>query len=350
MKQPKASARTVFQSNPFSVTSSMTKKLFFPFVALFAVFTAAAQNPAAIDQLNNTQQHQSFDQSGKLTYEPGSEAPEIYPVESEDVGPQSVLSIKPRRTWVEGAADAEYYYTDNAFLDHTTRVSSGLLISTAQIALAPAPYQVGEIQLTPRLGFREQWYDFFQYGSHDPNLNTFDFNAQTVFASEQLAWRKWVFGAGLDYIRLLSTSDYRQFYAEYSPHWEVTRPIVITSNQVLSLGYQGYYHFSDAAQFPDLLESGFFNRLDQMFLATYSWKPCDHVVLQPYYTFRYTHFTSSISRDDELHSVGVSAYYFFNKYLSARIFTGYDKRFSSIVSAEYHQFSAGTGVNFTLAL
>jgi len=309
---------------------------------------AGAQLPTAIDQVATDQQRRDLDQATQLRYDQGNPAPELYPGEADDVGPQSVLSLKPRRTFFEGAADSQYYFTDNAFLDHSTRVSSGVLVSTAQFDVAPTPFELGDGTYAPRLGFREQWFDFFQYGPHDPTLSTYDFNAQTAFLDEHWTLRQWTFGAGFDYTRLLTTSQYRQFYSEYVPRWEATRLFSLGRHQVLSLGYQGFYHFTGASQFRILPQSGFFNRLDQLLLASYSWEPCANVILQPYYSFRYTRFTSTVNRDDYLNSVGAGIYYFFNQNFSGRLFVSYDQRFSSIEAAGYHDLGAGAGVNFVI--
>src|ERR1700722_7930543 len=124
-------------------------------ILLFGIAPARAHIRAAIDQVNTDQQRRDLDQAPQLRYDQGTPAPELYPGEADDVGPQSVLSLKPRRTLFEGSADSQYYYTDNAFLDHSTRVTSGMLVSTVQFALAPTPYQLGEGQYAPRIGFRE---------------------------------------------------------------------------------------------------------------------------------------------------------------------------------------------------
>ncbi len=308
---------------------------------------AWAQSPAALDQIDTTQQHRSLEQSGQMLYDQNQTAPELYPHESDDIGPQSVLAAKaPPRKYFEGSADSQYYYSDNAFLDHTTRLSSGVMVSTAQFALAPTPYKLGDGQTAPRIGFRQQWYDFFQFQSHNPNLNSYDFNLQTVFAENRWTYHNWAFGAGFDYTRLMTTSDYHQFYSEYVPRWDVSRVISLGRHQAFSLGYQGYYHFSDT-RLVVLPDSGFFDRLDQVLQATYSWEPAANIVLQPYYTFRYTHYTGT-DREDYQNSVGLGFYYFLGNYVSARAFVGYDQRFSSVFAAQYHQVDAGGGLNLTV--
>lgn len=310
---------------------------------------AQAQTPGAIDQVNTTQQRRSLEDAAKLNFENGDTVPDLYPGESEDIGPQSVLLAKRRRTLFEGVADVQYYFTDNAFLDHSTRLNSGVLVSTAQFSIAPSPYALGPGESEPRIGFRQQWFNFFEYSGVNPSLAHYDFNAQTAFLDEHWTYHNsWRFGVGFDYTRLLTSSAYRQFYSEYVPRWDVTYLLPITSNQTLSLGYQGYYHFTSAPQFQILPNSTFFNRLDEMAMVNYTIALSDNFIIQPYDAFRYTHFTSSVNRDDYLNSVGVGAYYFFNKYVSARLFTSFDKRFSNVTQAEYHQFDAGAGLNLTV--
>jgi hypothetical protein len=325
---------------------SIPRKTIAASLMISASAAAWAQSPAALDQLNTTQQHRDLDQAGESLYDKDSLAPELYPHEADDIGPQSVLSTKSPRTLFEGVADVQYYYSDNAFLDHNVRLPAGVLVSSAQFSLAPTPYPLGNGQSAPRVGFREQWFDFLQYDSHGLNLNAFDFNVQTVFAEERWSYKNWIFGAGFDYNRLLTTSAYRQFYSEYVPRWEATRIFSTGRHQAFSLGYQGYYHFGNSSVF-QLPDSGFADRLDQVLLATYSYGVTSDFILQPYYTFRYTHFTGE-NREDYENSVGLGLYYFIGNYVSARAYVGYDVRNSSVLDAEYHQFDAGGGLNFTI--
>lgn len=349
-------ANTHSISSPRSVLHTLTSKqslaTFCAAVVLasgFGINCSQAQNPAAVDQLDSVQQRRSMQEQAELRYDTGENAPELYPGESEDIGPQSVLAVKRRRTWVEGSADSQYYYTDNVFLDHSARIRSGVMVSTAQAELAPTPFKIGNSEFSPYVGFRQQWYDFFEYSAHNPSLKVYDFNAQTAFIGEEWRWKQnWQFGAGFDYTRLLTTESYRQFYSEYVPRWDATYFLPIGQKQLISLGYQGFYHFTDASQFQILPQSEFFDRLDNALVASFNWAPCDHVLVQPYYTCRYTHFTRSIHRDDYLNSVGIAGYYYFCKYFSARVFTSFDNRLSNVTAAEYHAYAAGAGADVTL--
>lgn len=314
----------------------------------FNLNSALAQTPGAIDQVNNVQQRRTLEDSANLRYDNGDTVPELYPGESDDVGPQTVLAVKRRRTWVEGVADIQYFYTDNVFLDHSARIPSGVMVGTAQADISPT-FKVGDSAFTPRIGFRQQWFQFYQYRTDImPALGTYNFNAQTAFADEYWTWHNWTLGAGFDFTRLMSTPSYSQFYREYVPRWEFSRLIPVGQHAAVSVGYQGYYHFSNASEFQILPQNAFFDRLDQLFVANFTWAPSDNFFIQPYYIFRHTHFTRSIDRDDNQNTVGVGAYYYFNRYISARVFTSYDNRQSDVEVARYHQFGAGTGANVTV--
>ncbi len=304
----------------------------------------AAQNPGAMDQVNSVQQRRQLDSS--VQFKEGDSAPDIYPGESSDTGPQSVLLIKPRRKLVEGVLDSQYFYTDNAYLQRDTHKYSGVLVSTAQAALAPSPYELFGGESTPRIGFRQQWYDFLEYQTHTPDYNVNDFNAQTIFADERWVRGNWVFGAGFDYIRLLSTHDYSQFYEEYVPRWEVMRIFPLTERHAFSLAYQGFWHWSHGPKFLQP-NTDFYDRLDEGILATYNWTPCKQAVIQPYYSFKYTHFTT-IPREDYLHSVGLALYCMVNDWISVRPYVSYDRKFSSTHQDGYARFTGGGGVNLTV--
>ena len=304
----------------------------------------AAQNPGALDTVNSVQQRRQLDATTHLSQ--GDTAPDIYPGESSDTGPQSVLLIKPRRTYVEGILDSQYFYTDNAYLERDLHKHSGVLVSTAQAAIAPSPYDLFGGQAAPRIGFRQQWYDFLEYQTHTPDYNQADFNAQTIFADERWMRGNWVFGAGFDYVRLLTTHSYSQFYEEYVPRWEVMRIFPLAEQHAFSLSYQGYWHWSHGPKFfqPN---NDFFDRLDEGILATYNYTPCKHVVVQPYYSFKYTHFTT-IPREDYLQSMGLAVYCMFNEWVSLRPYVTYDKKFSSTHNDGYARFTAGAGLNLTV--
>src|ERR1017187_1841412 len=65
-----------------------------------------AQVSGAIQQTDAAQQRRQLEQTAK-PYTDGESAPELYSGESSDVGPQSVLRIKPRKTLFEAMGSEE---------------------------------------------------------------------------------------------------------------------------------------------------------------------------------------------------------------------------------------------------
>lgn len=194
-----------------------------------------AQVPAAVQQSESMQQRRELEQAAQAA-ESGEVAPDLFAGESRDVGPQTILKFKPRKAYFEAMADVQYFYTDNMFLAANDQQSADVLVSTVQFALAPTPYGLGDGQFAPRLGFRQEWWDFglasdkeilvydFATASLRPApLNEFNFNVQTVFADGQ--WRRgnWIFEAGVDFQRLLDAEHDDQFYQEAVPRWGVQR-------------------------------------------------------------------------------------------------------------------------------
>lgn len=326
--------------------------------------SARAQTAGAVNQLDSAQQKRAAE--GIAKFESGTNAPEFYAGETEDVGPQSVLKLKPKRTLFEGIADVQYFYSDNALLDHSYRVPSGVMVASVQAAIAPTPYPLGSGQSAPRIGIRQQWYDFHQLNSQNPSLRTYDFIAQSAFIEENWAWHDWSFGVGFDDTRIVTPTDYHQFYNELVPRYNISRTIHINEKQLISLSYQGYYHFTHASGFGSLSSasqittvttnqvggpsSKLFDRLDQVFTIGYVYAPTTYSVIQPYYAYRYTRYTSDVTRDDHMHSFGLALYLFAGKNFNARIFTSYDKRYSSITAAEFHQFTTGLGLDLNVKL
>ena len=301
--------------------------------------------------MDSAQQRRLAEQSARAGYQAEESVPELFPGESGDVGPQSVLKMKARKTCFEALADVQYFYTDNMFLTEHNKQETGVLLSTAQFALAPTPYQLGQGRLSPRFGYRHQWYDFGldgqKFDGSTLRLNQFDFNAQTIFADGQWAHGNWILGAGFDFTRLMTTSRYDEFYKEYVPRWGVQRLFPLDDNTVISVGYDGDYRFSEG---DTVFDKDFNDRTDHAFFAACTRTLCRHAVIQPYYRFRYTHFSSGIDRQDYLHSLGLALYCFFTPQINVRAFVGYDLKSSDGRNSvpDYDRLDAGGGVNLTI--
>ncbi len=327
----------------------------------------AAQNELRAQALGASQQVESLrlreqNEQAAKSFQEGDAVPEISPDESSDVGPQSVLRIKQRKTYFEAMADAQFFYTDNMFLGDSFRKSANVLVSTAQIALAPTPYDLLDGKFAPRIGFRQQWFDYGLLGGDKVSvislddiyatpqkvrLNKFDFNAQTLFTDMQWSRDKWTASLGFDFTRLLTTSSYSQFYREYVPRWSLQRNFTVNENGAFALGYMGDYRFTSVDTPPTVLDDDSNDRTDHSLFAAWTQQLCPHSLAQPFYRYTFTHFTARGSRDDQLHSLGVALYFFFTPQVSLRTFVSYDVR-KSDSAQDYRKLDAGGGVNLTV--
>ncbi len=320
-----------------------------------------AQVPAAVQQVDTVQQRRHLEQTA-LAAESGEVAPEMFAGETSDVGPQSILKFKPRKTHFEAMADVQYFYTDNMFLAKDDPQSADVLVSAVQFALAPIPYALGDGQFAPRLGYRQEWYnfglasdkkvevyDFATASLRSAPLNEFDFTAQTIFAGGQWRCGNWIVDAGFDFQRLMDTDHYDQFYREAVPRWGGQRLFPLGERSTLAIGYAGDYRFTDTDLPPPALGNDFNDRTDHSLLVTYSLMLCQEAVLQPYYRFQYTHFTADENRNDYLNSFGLALYCYFTPRISARAFVGYAlMNTTSTRVPDYNQFDGGGGVNLTI--
>jgi hypothetical protein len=337
----------------------------------FVFNTVCAQVPGAIQQVDSTEQHRKMTQTAK-TFADGASVPELYPDESSDVGSQTVLKIKPRKTLFEASADVQYFYTDNLFLNEKKKRDADVLVSTAQFALAPTPYDIGGGAFAPRIGYQHQWFDFglakntrvdvFDFDANTTErrpVSIFDFNAQTFFVGASWTRDNWTWDVGFDFRRLMSTSSYDEFYKEYVPRWGLQKLFTLNDKMAFTVGYAGDYRFAEANPtifspvFPPIVttipeDPG--DRTDHALFVSYSQTLCPKAVLQPYYQIKYTHFTASNlgRRNDLLNSFGLALYYIVCPNFEVRTFVDYNIRSSdnSAVS-EYRQFDGGLGINAT---
>lgn len=312
-----------------------------------------AQIPGAMQQVDNDQQRRQAEQAAKTAYRAGDKVAEAYAGESSDTGEQLVILRRARPTYLEASADVQYLYTDNMFLSEHNRQDADVLVSTVQMALAPMPYDLAGGEFAPRVGYRHQWFDFGLWGAKldgsDIKLDAYDFNAQTAFADMKWTRAGWAFDAGFDFTRLLTTSAYNEFYREYVPHWGVQKTFPLNNTAIVSVGYEGDYRFSDFNNGALPLASDYNDRIDQGVFASLTQTLGSRALLQPYYRFKYTHFTAGgVDRDDCLNSFGVALYWFFTPRVSTRVFANYDLRNSSAAGiAEYSKLDAGVGLNLT---
>ena len=320
---------------------------------------AGAQVVQANQQLDAVQQQRQL--TGADQAYATNTVPALVPDEMTDVGPQSVLKLKPRRQLLEASADLQYFYTDNALFTEHDRKGSDVLVGTVEAALDPTPYALGNGYFSPRLGFQQQWYNYgladqasfqtYDYNTHTlaaKPLGALDFNAQTIFMDAAWRWRNWIFTAGTDYRRLMDSTEYSQFYSELVPRWSAERLITLGENTSLALSYQGTYRVTDTSQTAPGLDSSGYNRTDQSLMAAGAWKLCPRLILQPYYRFEFSHYTG-IHRDDALNSCGLVLVCPLSRQVSVRAFVSYDHLNTDGAYAQsYDNLSAGGGLNLTV--
>ena len=325
-----------------------------------AVQTASAQ-VGAVRQVDSAQQRRELGQSAKALGD-GETVPELFTGEASDVGPQSVVKFKPRKSYLELSADAQYFHTDNMFLADGGKVGADVLVSMVQAALAPGAYALGEGQFAPRLGYRHEWFnyglatskeievfDFNTGGFREVKLREFDFNAQTVFTDGRWRQGNWIIGAGLDYQRLLDSDNYDQFYAEYVPRWEVRRIIPLRDASSIVIAYEGDYRFTDSDLPPSGEDSDLSDRTDHSLVLNLSHVLCAQAIVQPYYRFQYTHFTAGQQRDDYLNTIGIALHCPLTRNISLRAFVSYDiLNTTSSFAQDYNRLDAGGGLGLTM--
>ena len=326
----------------------------------FAAQNLHAQNAGANQLVDTAQQRRQLEQSANAG---AGDAPELYAGEASDLGPQSVLKIKPRRWHLEAFGDAQYFYTDNMFLSDHVRQGADVLVSTVQAALVAPPLNVAGGRLASRVGYQHQWFTYglldndlvnisdFKTGisqAHLVKLNTFDFNAQTFFGDVSWSRDNWTVTAGFDYRRLLDSGNYDEFYHEAVPNWGVQKTFNLAPKLTAAAGYQGDYRFTDSARPPANFGGDLNDRTDHSLFATLNFNACKYAVLQPFYRFQFTHYTAE-NRDDYLNSFGIALYFPITKNISLRTFLNYDLlNTDGVFVQSYNKFDAGGGVNLNI--
>jgi hypothetical protein len=330
---------------------------------LCAVLPLGAQT--RVDQVEGVQtrrqlQDQAASQNSPLTSE---QAPEVVPGEIQDTGPQYLVRVKERRKWVEGSVDSQFYYTSNMFLneedfgqiEQDALEDTSVWVNTAEFAFAPDPFKVPGGQLSPRVGFRHQW---FNYGmdSTENGYNNFDFDAQTLYGDLEYRFLEhWVAGVGFDWLRLLNhegpTDNYAEFYNEYVPQFTLTREIPIRDFGAILLQYEGDFHFTRANQEDQDIN----DRTEQSLLISYVQEVLPRLYVQPFGRFQFTHYTRDKDfidnnfRNDYLYSCGLTVAYVFNDWASIRSFISYDHRESDdVIIPDYSVWNGGVGATALL--
>jgi predicted porin len=307
-------------------------------VALFA-------QPAAIEQLQNNQISQQL-QVPMPNLHAGTNAPELYPGENTDVGPQRILRLQPRTTWFDLLFDSQVFFSDNAnYAQEPFAIASPVYVNTVQAALAPPALPLAGGKFSAALGLASQWYN---YG--DNRLESLDFNAQTFFVSGKYTLDNWQVGLGVNLTRLVNQENYNENYRELMPNFGIQRVIPVNDRMFFSLGDLVDYHFTKV---PSVLGSrtDINDRFDTIASVTFTWQVTHHFIVQPFYRFQYSYYQhdtlATSARDDYLQSGGLTVAYYFNKNLSLRAFYSYNRKQSDDrFTPAYHEMNGGLGLAF----
>ena len=340
----------------------MQKKLFSALLlaGLMVTLPASAQNPAASQQADALRLRQFVAPTSTTNL-----APEFYPGETSDVGPQSLLQMKARRHWLRAFADEQLFYSDNVFLADGHKQGADVLVSTVHAALAPDAFDVAGGKLAPQVGYQHQWFNYGLLGGGDNirvvdfnksvlpttnSINAFDFNVQTIFADTTWNWRGWDFNVGLDYRRFLDSNDYNEFYRELVPRWAAHYTFQFSETKSIMVGYEGDYRFTETQHPLPVNGSDYNDRTDQSFVLVGSWKLCSHAIVQPFYRLQYSDFSHiQNGREDWLNTFGIALQLPITQNVALRTFVSYETlNSSSSYVQNYDKLDIGGGLNLSV--
>ncbi len=312
-----------------------------------SILTLRAQ-PVNVQQFQNTQLAQQMQQplSASLAE---TNAPELYPGENLDVGPQRILRLHPRPNYFNVFFDSQAFYSSDAnYAEGAAAIASPVYVNTIQAAFTPPEWQLGPGKFAAVIGYSSQWYD---YGND--RLTSLDFNAQTAFVSGRYSVGKWQFGLGGNYTRLLDQETDHQTYSEWLPAFTIQRFFPISQQLLFSVGNQIDYHFTTEPAPPGTYTE-INNRFDESVSLTLTWQITRQLSLQPYYRFQFSNYRyntlQNSDRNDYLNSYGVTLAYGFNEHFSVRAFFNANvKNSDDRFVAEYHEYNEGVGANLNFS-
>ncbi|KAF0181445.1 MAG: hypothetical protein FD161_118 [Limisphaerales bacterium] len=319
---------------------------------------ASAQTPPRVDQADAIKRQQELEKKLRDATQPGTaeaDAPELFQGELKDVGPQSILKVKQKRTVFQVIMDSQFFYTSNQNLAEDAAGTS-LFVNNAQIAYAPPPIQTDRGAVTLRAGFAQLWFNY-GLGDRPATKGNIDFDLQGVFGEARWAFRQgWTAEASVNWSRLINHqptyTTYRQFYSEWESRIGVTRNVSFSETRSLTFAWQMNYHVTDS---PDALASvppsprNTNDRMDNSFLAAYTHVFGPKLAVQPYYRLLTTRYSSQDARFDYLHSFGLSAYVTLHQNVSLRGFLSYEiKDSDAAIVPDYQKFDLGAGLNLSV--
>lgn len=234
--------------------------------------------------------------------EEGEAAPETYPGESADLGPQTLLKKKKRPPLFEANADTMIMWTSNALASPWGQArDTAIFAETASLTLAPEAVELGPGKLSLRTGYRHVFWVYDLQNTAGPAqlpLNSFNFQVSSVFLNTRYNFlEKWNASLGVDYTRVMNPatalyrwrtqrllgpiSYWRESYVDITPSWSLDRSFSLGEKMSLMLSYNGAYHFTETAQGNGL------DKLDSGATVSLIYLPKETLLINP--SVRFTH-------------------------------------------------------------
>lgn len=324
-----------------------SKRMFAAAVLAPAGMVSLHAQPAAIEQLQNSQVTRQL-LAPPAAFASGTNAPELYPGETADVGPQRILRMAPRPTYFDIWLDSQIFHTDNAnYAQQPAAISSWVFVNTAQAALAPPAIKLGSGEVSGAVGLASQWYN---YGNN--RLESLDFDAETIFVSGKYTLGKWEAGAGINLTRLVNQENYNETYREFMPNLGVQRIIPLNKRMFFTVGNLVDYHLTEV---PSVLGSrrNLNDRFDEIPSVAFTWQPARKFFIQPYYHFQYSYYRYNAlgagDRSDYLQSFGVEVAYYFTPWMNLRAFYDFNRRQTSdAYTPAYREMNGGVSATLNI--
>ena len=323
---------------------------------LLACATSSQAQSPAIQQFQNNQLNLQQQQLPAPGLRAGTNAPELYPGENADVGPQRILRDNPRPKYFDVFLDTEIFYSDNANYASvpSDKIGSFIFVNTVQGAIVIPPITAGPGKFEPTIGVSSQWYNY-ENGAMSP----FNFDALTAFAGTKYSTRYWAIYIGANFTRIANQSDGNETYHEALPQLSVTRYIPVNDYLLVAIGDQVDYHFTRVPPTTFGFGTNSFstatdlnNRFDNILYVTVNIQATKHLAIQPYYRFQYSYYPTDSEgqgcRRDLLNAAGLMVIYTFTDYLSVKTYFNYNNKVSNDPAGGYDEMNGGVGASLDL--